>query len=300
MTRNQRRRTKLVPFAALTLGAWLAAPAAADEYEHEESGAEESASADRTSASTAAQGELKAGQIAANPEPYLGKTVTVRAEVETAFGSRIFTLDEDRVGAGPDVLVLVPEHASVNVGDEVAVSGEVRRFSWTELRRDFEWFDLQPSFDVVLRSRPVIVAKSVKGAEGRELAGRAQQASLGQLGRQPGDYYGDYVSVRAPVGEIESPHVFTLEGEGGRPEVLVLNPAPSSSSKLPADAQVSIEGVVRPFFMADLERDYDWFGADQDLVMKIKDRPVIIAESIRTQSGQELVRESAEKPTASR
>jgi hypothetical protein len=254
----------------------------------------------------AAATKVKAGELAANPSRYLGKSVTVTSQVATVYGSRMFTLDEDRIGARPDVLVLVPDHASVDYGNNVTVSGVVREFVWTDLRRDYEWFDLRPQFEVVLRSRPVIVATSVKSGDATELVGRAQQPTLDQLERQPGDYYGDFVSLRAPVGEIESPHVFTLDRGAGQPEVLVLIPAPKAGASLAQKTQVTVKGVVRPFFMSDLERDYDWFALDEDLVLKIEDRPVLVAESVRDAAGREFVdggamqTSSAKEPAANR
>jgi hypothetical protein len=75
--------------------------------------------------------------------------------------------------------------------------------------------------------------------------------------------------------------------------VLVLVPAPQPGAQLGADAQVTVKGVVRPFFVTDLRRDYDWFGLDQDLVVALEDRPVIVAESVRNEAGREFVETSA-------
>jgi hypothetical protein len=234
---------------------------------------------------------VRAGEVAADLKRWLGQTVAVGGEVATVYGSRVFTLDEDRIGAKPDVLVLAPDHANVESGSSVTVRGTVRRYAWTELRREYDWFELPPSLGVVFHSRPVVIAESVRSGGEVELVGRPRHAPLGQLARQGGDYYGDFVTVRGPVGEGASPHVFTLTGRSGRPDVLVLNPSPEPEVKLDPRAPVTVEGVVRPFYFADLKRDYEWFSADPHLVARVEDRPVVVAESIRMESGRELVRE---------
>jgi hypothetical protein len=111
-----------------------------------------------------------AGNLAKNPQSYYGKRVSVTAEIEDAFGANAFTLDEDQLFAGPDVLVLfsgmrepVPEDR------KVTVTGEVMRYVAGELDRDYDWFEPRAEWDVQFRERPVIVADSVKTQDGREL-----------------------------------------------------------------------------------------------------------------------------------
>src|SRR5687768_17768715 len=53
-------------------------------------------------------GTISAGKLAKDAKDFYGKTVTVTAEVEDVLGAHSFTLDEDAVLAGADVLVLVP------------------------------------------------------------------------------------------------------------------------------------------------------------------------------------------------
>ena len=51
---------------------------------------------------------MSAGKLAKDGKKFYGQNVTVRAEVEDVLDSHSFTLDEDAVLAGPDVVVLVP------------------------------------------------------------------------------------------------------------------------------------------------------------------------------------------------
>src|SRR5687768_17538920 len=78
---------------------------------------------------TAGDMTVSAGKLARDAKDYYGKTVTVKAEVENVFDSRSFTLDEDSVFAGPDVLVLVPSGMTADLRHDqvVTVTGTVRR-----------------------------------------------------------------------------------------------------------------------------------------------------------------------------
>jgi hypothetical protein len=106
--------------------------------------------------------EISAGQLAEQPATYLGKRVTVRADVADVHSPRFFTLDEDRIGASPDVLVLTPAGEIPKDGSTVVVTGTVRRFVREELQRDYDWFALETKYDEKYKERPVIIADTVQ------------------------------------------------------------------------------------------------------------------------------------------
>jgi hypothetical protein len=101
------------------------------------------------------------------------------------------------------------------------------------------------------------------------------------------------VRIQAEVEDVYSPHTFTLDEDeiGASPDVLVLMPAPRRAPE--DDADVTVTGIVRQFVQADLERDYDWLDFDAfgepDVVVRLKTRPVVVADSVRTKDGAELV-----------
>lgn len=117
--------------------------------------------------------DTTAGAIAAAPQAYYGNLVRVTAEVEDVVSPHVFLLDEDRIGAGPDVLVVYPRPiGAVPEGDDVTVVGHVRPLVRTYFERDYDWFDWgwfnEVEGEVEVETRPVIVASSVVSA-GREL-----------------------------------------------------------------------------------------------------------------------------------
>ena len=115
--------------------------------------------------------EISAGELAADPSAYYGRMVRVKAGVEKTYDPHTFTLDEDRLGARPDVLVLNPTPARAPETDgDVTVIGMVRPFVQTEIERDFDWFGAtSEQFTVELRTRPVIVAASIQNEDGDQL-----------------------------------------------------------------------------------------------------------------------------------
>jgi hypothetical protein len=108
---------------------------------------------------------IGAAAVAAAPDAYYGKTVTIAGDVADVYGPRMFTLDEDTLGADTDLLVLLkhPLPSSLEVVDDatVVVTGTVRRFTGAELARDYEWIDASWFADRDLPAderRPVLVA----------------------------------------------------------------------------------------------------------------------------------------------
>lgn len=263
--------------------------------------------------------KISAGKLAKDAKDFYGKTVTVEAEVEDVLGSNMFTLDEDALLGGADVLVLVPAGVtgSLTRDQKVVVTGEVRRYVQTELDRDFDWFDDGKLVDVKTKvdwdTRPVLVARSIKTTTGTSLMGGpvhtssadttmhsshgtavvATPISAGKLARDARAYYGQTISVKAEVEDVLGPNMFTLDEDSllAGSDVLVLVPR-GLAGNLTHDQKVIVTGKVRQFVETELDRDYDWFdnGKLVDVKTKVdwKTRPVLVAETIRTESGTEI------------
>jgi hypothetical protein len=265
-------------------------------------------------------GSISAGKLAKEAKNFYGQTVTVKAEVEDILDNRTFTLDEDAILAGPDVLVVVPKGSTTGLkhDDVVTVTGTVRPFVQAELERDYDWFKdgkiLKKGVKVDYKTRPVLIATSVMTADGRDLTmaktadvhssygstmppvGRASldTISAGKLARDAKKFYGQTVTVRAEVEDVLDDHTFTLDEDDilAGPDVLVVVPK-GTAQGLMHDQVVTVTGTVRPFVQAELERDYDWFKDGKILTKGVKidykTRPVLIAHSVRTASGSELI-----------
>jgi len=144
--------------ALLTAALVTAPPSARAEYKH---------------------GMLSASTLAKHASDYYGKTVTVKAKVDDVMGANMFSLDEDALFAGPDVLVIVPAGVSNVVHDQkVVVTGEVRPYVEPDLDKDFSFFEdgklIKKDTKIDWKTRPVIVARSVRAEDGKEIAPSGQ------------------------------------------------------------------------------------------------------------------------------
>ena len=119
-------------------------------------------------------GMISASKLVKHASDFYGKPVTVKAKVDDVAGANMFTLDEDALFAGPDVLVIVPGGVSNVAHDQkVIVTGEVRPYVEPDLDKDFTFFQdgklIKKDTKIDWKTRPVIVASSVRTEDGTEL-----------------------------------------------------------------------------------------------------------------------------------
>ena len=118
---------------------------------------------------------ISAGKLAKDAKDFYGQTVTVKAEVDQVLNDHSFTLDEDSLFAGPDVLVLVPKMVTPQLthDQKVVVTGKVRRYVKAELEKDYDFFTegklVKKDYHVDYKTRPVIIADRVATEDGRDL-----------------------------------------------------------------------------------------------------------------------------------
>jgi cytochrome c556 len=113
--------------------------------------------------------------LAAEPDRYVGATVSLTAAVDQRFGATAFSIDQDRTRTAADVLVLAPVlTAPVETNSYVTVIGEVVRFDPAQAAAKMK--DAMPALapDVVekYRGRPAIIATSVINNTMTDLAKR--------------------------------------------------------------------------------------------------------------------------------
>lgn len=106
------------------------------------------------------------GEIAADPAQYYGETLAVTGEIETVYGDNAFTLDEDELFGGEDLLVVVtnPTEAPIQDGETVATTGELRQFVVADFETDYDltWdLDIQEELEAEYSERPVLIVDRV-------------------------------------------------------------------------------------------------------------------------------------------
>ena len=106
------------------------------------------------------------GEIAEDPAQYYGETLAVTGEIENIYSDNTFTLDEDELFGGEDLLVVVnnPTVAAIQDGETVAVTGELRQLIIADLETDYDltWdLDVQEQLEAEYSERPVLVVDDV-------------------------------------------------------------------------------------------------------------------------------------------
>jgi hypothetical protein len=126
---------------------------------------------------------------------WIGKKVSVDAEVEEVYGPRVFSIDEPNwADLEGEILVYVPTTlaALVREGDRVTVSGTVKKFVKADFENDWGWLDTDNEIEARLNLRPVLVAERVIGGNDN----RALVVALNQQGTTNQDT----VAADRPVG----------------------------------------------------------------------------------------------------
>jgi len=155
---------------------------------------------------------------------------------------------------------------------DVQITGEVTKFVVAEVNREYDFLELEPEVYVEYEGKPAIIAQSI-----------APAPEPGEITENPKQYYGRTLAVAGEVEDIIGPNAFTLDEEQliGANDLLVLVRNPKTTVN---DGQyVAVTGVLRPFVVADIEREYDltW---DLDLQRKLEaeysTKPVLVVDAI--------------------
>ncbi|MEO1068304.1 MAG: hypothetical protein AAFW95_04190, partial [Cyanobacteria bacterium J06638_6] len=227
-------------------------------------------------------------EITENTEGYIGQTVTIRSEPLEKVGDNSFTISDERLFSNEPILVinatgmpmLLPEDGDL----EVQVTGEVRNFVIADLDREFD-LTLDPTVYQDYEEQPAIIAQSI-----------ALAPEPGEITANPEAYYGETLAVIGEVEDIQSGAAFKLNEDQllGAEDLLVVYAVPKSTGvqsepmaqppvTVTDGEQVAVTGVLRPFVLAEFERDYDltWdLEVQRQLEAEYSDLPVLVATGI--------------------
>lgn len=112
-----------------------------------------------------------------------------------------------------------------------------------------------------------------------------------QVKEEPQRYYDKQVRLAGGVDELFADRVFELEGSGWafNDNITVLLKEPmklDAGGPLTDDDEVIVSGTVRHFVVADIEREIGW-DVPPDIETRLRDRPVLVAESVRKVAGEQ-------------
>lgn len=113
---------------------------------------------------------------------YVGRVITVIAEVDEVYGPRLFTIDDPAWGdLGGEVLVYARGMAAVPVsdGDRIGVTGTLQTVALSGIESEWGWRKVEPDVDVDFLTKPLILATRIVSSEdGRELAVKRQTPEM--------------------------------------------------------------------------------------------------------------------------
>ncbi|WP_206602815.1 hypothetical protein [Leptolyngbya ohadii] len=217
-------------------------------------------------------------EVAENTNRYIGQTVTIRSEPIEKIAPSTFTVEDQQFFSSEPILVVnatgqpftFPEN-----GVDIQATGEVRNFVLADVEREYG-LDLSPDLYVEYENQPALIARSL-----------AVAPEPGELTSDPQQYYGKPLAVTGEVEQVAGANAFKLDEDqliGGQ-ELLVIRPSSATANQpaLENGEKVAVTGVLRPFVVAELEREYDFnwdTGIQQQLEAEYSNRPVLVADAV--------------------
>ncbi len=123
----------------------------------------------------------------------------------------------------------------------------------------------------------------------RDDAGK-NQPSASDISSNPVKYEGQRVTLKSDVKTVMPNGMFQLK-DG---ELLVLSP----SAEPGENQEITVSGTVRTYSAPELKTKYTWFKSNGRVDAQFKDRAVIVADSIVTADGRELVAAGSALPAS--
>ncbi len=253
--------------------------------------------------------------------------LVARGRITQVHSARLFTM-QGNVAGESEVLVVPPRAVSVSlVGSDVEVRGALRRFSGTEVGA--AWKDIDEQTRRAFEGRRVLVATSLIATAPAPPAGESEvpapaEPSSAEAGPsyalpvgQPtldvrpttlvdfiNDFAGQLVSVsHARVVGVFAPGAFLIEPATSyqmmmdyRDRILVLVDGAqlTVSPQAIVSATVSVQGVARTLPDLRMKSGAQWPGRlTPEAIERLEVRAAILARSVRTPDGTELVAAAA-------
>lgn len=220
-------------------------------------------------------GDMVSQEVSDRTDRLIGETITIRSQPITSVSPTSFTVKDEALFGSETILVVNATGQTLTLPDQqnidIQATGEVRRFVLPEINRDYN-LNLQPDLYSEYEGRTVIVAQSMVLAP-----------QPGEIISNPNLYYNQTLAVAGEVADKKNELLFTLnEGQllGGE-ELLVLRT--DSQPMISDDQSVVVTGVLRPFVVAELQRDYNltWdLDMQRQLEVEYSNKPVIVSTGV--------------------
>ncbi|RUR84211.1 hypothetical protein ACF3DV_30400 [Chlorogloeopsis fritschii PCC 9212] len=221
-------------------------------------------------------GLVSTTEVVSNTEELIGKSVTIKSKPLQTVGLSSFTVSDRRFFRGEPIVVVNASGKAFDLPDDpnvaVQVTGEVRNLVIAEIEREFK-LQLQDENYRDSINKPVIIARSITLAP-----------TPAQIRANISTFSGKKLAVTGKVENIQSPVLFSLQENrlfGGQNLPILLNTPPKVA--INKGQTIAVVGVVRPFVVAEIERDYKvtWdLQVKRQLEAQYNNSPVLIAQAI--------------------
>ena len=219
---------------------------------------------------------VTAEEVADNTNQLIGKTVTVRSQPVKKLSESTFTINDKQFFGAESILVVnasgKPFVLPTDANTPIQVTGPVSKFVIADVERQYK-LNLDPNLYREYESKPAIIAQSI-----------ALAPKPGEITTNPSLYYGKTLAVTGEVEDIRDASSFTLDEDklfGGQ-DLLVIR-APSPQGTVNEGEKVAVTGVLRPFVVAELEREYNlkWdLTLQKKLEAEYSNKPVLVATEV--------------------
>lgn len=215
-------------------------------------------------------------EVTDNTNQLIGKTVTVRSTPIRKLGPSTFTISDKQFFGAEPILVVNASGKTFTLPTDpnvpIQATGQVRNFVIADINRDYN-LGLDPNLYKEYESQAAIIAQSI-----------ALAPKPGEITTNPNLYYGKTLAVTGEVEDIRNANSFTLDEDrllGGQ-DLLVIR-AGTPKGTVNEGEKVAVTGVLRPFVVAELERDYDlnWdLTLQKKLEAEYSNKPVLVANEV--------------------
>ncbi|MBV6625969.1 MAG: hypothetical protein KI793_24065 [Rivularia sp. (in: Bacteria)] len=221
-------------------------------------------------------GLISVSKIAREKDDLIGKFVTIRSKYIEKLGPTSFAIRKRKFFIKSKPVIII--NASGKVFDlpsekdtEVQVTGTVRQLDIPKLEKEFN-LRLQDKAYEDYEKATAIVAQHI-----------ALAPEVNDIADKPAKYYNRRLALTGEIESIKNPKMFTLDEDDllGEQDLLVLNPTPAMAVN--NGQTVAVTGVIRPFLLAELEKDYKFTwdsGLRKEMELQYKGRPVLIADTV--------------------
>jgi hypothetical protein len=224
----------------------------------------------------ATPGMMSISQVAKEKDDLIGKFVTIRSKYIEQLGPTSFAVRKRNFFIKSKPVIIINASGKIfdlptNKDTEVQVTGTVRQLDIAKLEKEFN-LRLQDEVYQDYKNTTTIVAQHI-----------ALAPEVEDIAENPSKYYNRRLALTGEIENIKNSKMFSLDEDDllGEEDLLVFNPTPAIAVN--NDQTVAVTGVLRPFRVAEMEKEYKFTwdeGLKKEMELKYNEKPVLIADTV--------------------